>query len=514
MSLMDAEGPRGGYCPGMGKARGILPGCRISLAAGLAWLVLAGLLGFVPNARAADATIDFHTDAPGTVLTDQYASADGLTFGQAPSGPSQLQPLVAATDPAAPAGTHVARQSCGEEMCLVQQWLEFYPGITHVSLDAGAVGSLENPVTLTAYDSGGTEIAHSTASIAAGTFRTLSVSDPPCTPLTIFICTSPIVFVSLDAKSEPQGTAIEFTNLTFGPTGTSVTPDFSLIGPSSVAISAQEGGKATITLRRFGGSNGAIGIGVSGQPTGVSVSSPAPITGGAPATNFDVSFSETSAVNPGTYSVTITGTPQSAQAGSVPHSITLKLVVEPVYGLRILGIEVNQGVQSLTIPALDEAQPTAPVAYNGVRLVQGMPTLVRVFADAPGIGTNGVTGATMTLTVRDWSADPNKVGKVQFTDTPDSAPSALFDFYSASTIKAELRDERRFPLSAYNFYFPHGLPPNTEDLFAHISPPAIFGSQQGAYCMDLPCQDEADLHLDESTAHSRPCTGSGSCASN
>jgi hypothetical protein len=83
------------------------------------------------------------------------------------------------------------------------------------------------------------------------------------------------------------------------------------------------------------------------------------------------------------FPVTITGTPSST-AGTTSHSIVVPVTVvtpQTTYGLRVQGLELTQGIQTFTLPT--PTPPSRTVPYSGVKLVAGMPAVVRVFADAP-----------------------------------------------------------------------------------------------------------------------------------
>jgi hypothetical protein len=77
-------------------------------------------------ARAADHTIDFSGDAPGTQLSTQYQSQDVIFGINVDGAVDQPQPLVVGANPNPPP-SQVAEMTCGNEICRMNQWIEFSP---------------------------------------------------------------------------------------------------------------------------------------------------------------------------------------------------------------------------------------------------------------------------------------------------------------------------------------------------------------------------------------------------
>jgi hypothetical protein len=355
------------------------------VAAAIAFVLLVAFAGAPASAWATDNTINFSspTVSPGNTLTTQYAS-QGVTFGQSPLGPSQAQPLDVESSSLAPAPANVARQLCVVEICTLSQWIELNPEVNHVSMSVAAAGIASASVTLTAYDSSGNQITGS------GGSATQTVKNSGLTSLSVSAAAAAttIAFVQVTANDGSQGEGFEFTNLSYGPVTTTPMPDFGLVNPGSTGgVVVNAGGpsaSATLTLRRYGGSTGAIVLSHSSPPAGVTLDI-APIFDSDP-DGSAVTLTFTAAAGAAAVTeapVTITGTPSST-AGTTSHSITVPVTVvtpQTTYGLRIQGLELTQGIQTFTLPT--PAAPSRTVPYSGVKLVAGMPAVVRVFADAP-----------------------------------------------------------------------------------------------------------------------------------
>jgi uncharacterized membrane protein len=99
-------------------------------------------------------------------------------------------------------------------------------------------------------------------------------------------------------------------------------PDFSLTAsPASQTVVMGNGTSSTASVSALNGFTGNVALSMSGLPTGAGGTfSPASITGGSG--NSTLTITTTTAVAPGTYSLTLTGT-----SGSLVHTTTVTLVV-------------------------------------------------------------------------------------------------------------------------------------------------------------------------------------------
>jgi hypothetical protein len=294
--------------------------------------------------------------------------------------------LYVASSALAPSPANVARQECSNELCTLSQWIEFSPEVNHVSMSVAAAGggNFSASVTLTAYDSGGNKISGSGGSDT----QTVSLTSLSSMSVSAAGSATTIAYVQVTANDGTQGEGFEFTNLSYGPVAATPMPDFGLVNPGSTGgVVVNAGGpsaSATLTLRRYGGSTGLIVLSHSPPPTGVTLDI-APLFDSDP-DGSAVTLTFTAAADAPAVSqaqVTITGTPSST-AGMTPHSISVPVTVvtpQTTYGLRVQGLELTQGIQTFTLPT--PTPPSRTVPYSGVKLVTGMPAVVRVFADAP-----------------------------------------------------------------------------------------------------------------------------------
>ena len=393
---------------------------------------------------AADNTIDFAGLATGTSLTTQFQSQD-VTFGQSSFGPIQEQPLtVEASGPPPPtAGAQVAETVCPVEVCRMDQWIAIYPAVNHVSMDLTSTGTAGTvSMTVTAFDGSGNQLDTTTQNVQENAFTPIALSAPGSD--------ATIAYVEITANDGVQGEGIQFTELAYGPYGAPSTPDFGLVtGFPSGGIGVVAGGApaiAEVTLRRYGGSTGPITFTHSPLPAGVSVTiSPSPDSGGDLSTLMATFTASAGAPGGAAIPVTVTGTP-SGSAGTGAHSITVPVTVQATYGLRVQGIEISQGIQTFTLPTRDATNPTAAVPYAGVKLGVGLPTVVRVYVDAPNAPSGGVSGASVALNGYDANGKllPGSPLSAQ------SAPPSLSDSGSANVPLAE----RTNATAGYEFTLP------------------------------------------------------------
>lgn len=470
------------------------------VAAGVAFVLLAMiLLGAPASARATDNSIDFSspTVMPGDMVTTQYAS-QGVTFGQSPLGASQPQPLYVESSALAPSPANVALQECSNEICSLSQWIEFSSEVNHVSMSVAAAHTFSASVTLTAYDSNGIEIA------GAGGSDSQAVSSSSLSSLSVSAAdtATTIAFVQVTATDGNEGEGFEFADLSYGPVSATPTADFGLVNPGAtggVVVDAGGTASTTLILRRYGGSSGPIDFSYSLPPSDLSASVTPTPDSDSDGSNVTVTFTATAAAPAVTqYPVTITGTPESPSVGNTQHSIiVLVTVVTPQssYGLRIQGLELTQGIQTFTLPT--PAAGSRAVPYSGVKLVAGMPAVVRVFADAPNAplgspsspnapGNGFVPGVTVQLAGVDSAGQPLPGSPLVAAMPP------LSDTLSATVPLAERLNSR----SGYDFTLPSGWLFDAESkpitLTATLTPPPESFTNPVAA---VPCTDPACVAL-------------------
>jgi hypothetical protein len=190
---------------------------------------------------------------------------------------------------------------------------------------------------------------------------------------------------------------LEFSNAASNcvlPPAGAPTPDFSIAAtPASQTVTVGAGTSYTATVAASGGFTGVVNLTVSGLPSGASASfNPGSVTGSGSST---MSVSTSTTTPAGTYTLTITGA-----SGTLSHSTTVKLVVNPVGGVPDFTISVspaslnvsrgNAGNYTVTIGAINGFTGTVSLG------VSGLPSRVTAsFSPA------SVTGSgTSTLTVQ------------------------------------------------------------------------------------------------------------------
>ncbi len=442
----------------------------------LAVLACLGIALAAPAAAsAADNTIDFSAQPNGTALSSQYQSQD-VTFSQSPGGlDSQVMYVEppGATPPTS--GAKVAALICGAEACRNYAWFALYPAMNHVSMWMAAYGASSASVTVTAFDGSGGQVTSDTTTVSDTSFTPMSVSAPGSS--------TTIAYIEITANDGIGGEGFEFTDLSYGPYGSPPSPDFGLVGGGQNVgvVAGGSGSSATITLRRYGGSSGAIGFSDSGLPSGVSLQiSPNPDNGGDLSTATATFTASPGAPSVTQVPVTITGTPETPAAGSASHSLTIPVTVQATYGLRIQGIELTQGIQTLALPT--RASPSAAARYSGVQLVFGKPTVVRVYADAPNAPPGGVAGTAIALSGYDASGHPLPGSPLGASAA--LSPPSLIDSGS-STVPSSERDS---PNGSYWFVLPPAWLSDLATLTATLIPPTgSFGTPSAA----VPCTDPA-----------------------
>ena len=212
-----------------------------------------------------------------------------------------------------------------------------------------------------------------------------------------------------------HGTAV--VNLLSTPA--SAPPDFSLMAPQSITVSAGSASEAQISVVAANGFSDAVTFAMSGLPAGASASfTPATVNGGG---STKLTVSTTSAVAPGNYPLTVTGS-STGQDGNLSHSAALTLVVaQPAPDFTITPQSQTLGVQAGASATLE----IAIAAINGFAgsvtfNVSGLPTGATTNFNPASVPGSGST----TLTVAADSSTP--VGQFPLTITasgngPDGA---------------------------------------------------------------------------------------------
>lgn len=458
----------------------------------------AAFFALTPAAASAhQVTLNFDKTKPGTVLTTQYA-AQGVDFMAGPYGPDQGGTPFVATESYAHSGSHDVELICGE-VCRADIALGFTTEQDFVSFYVASTAAPNYPITAVAYDASGTVIDTVTATAMSRSFATqITLTAPAGGPRPADL----IAFVDI----QPPGGVSEYAidDLSFGYSGPPPPPDFGLVPQfASGGIGVLSGGNpspASILLRRFDGSSGAINWSYSALPAGVSLSiTPSP---DSYADQTAVTATFTAAVGAPAASnvpVTITGTPTSSAVGYIQRTVTVAVTVQSTYALRIQGIEITQGIQTFTLPTRNPADPSAPVPYSGVKLIsRGMPTVVRVYADAPGSG-GGIEGASVQLAGLAANGQPLPGSPLGTSVTPEEG--STFDTLKDSGSATVPVSERTNPLGSYDFTLPTSWSA-VSTLTATISPPTpqLGQPSQGVLCTSAACAVLQSFTLDHITS--------------
>jgi hypothetical protein len=429
-------------------------------------LVIAALvaLGATPGAaRAApDTTIDFDDLPAGTTVSDQYASR-GVEFGRArPGGLAGKLPSTRAVQPGHPgSGNELALfEACGEFCDFDSNFLaaKFSAGHSRVSVlvtnpvASTAPNGHPPPPVLSGFDSDGHRIAQVSGS-APGQTLTISTPGPD------------IAYIELEGLRAIDD--LGFDN------PTNLPPDFSLVprfdptdDPQTVTVVAGETATLPIAVGRFNGSTGPLNLHVEGLPAHVTAPGlPADVDPSDGKTvDVHLAAEKTSPAVEG--AVTVVATPSPA-AGTQPHSTQFKVRVRERPDLRLIGMEVTQGIQaefvncfdadscganaSLPFVKANTSNRTLPYGPPMVSLVRGKRTIVRVFAniaratDTFGFGEPSVAGASVRLVAR--GADGKILPGSPLVPEGYTSPLTLGPLYVTYV-------ERSSPFAPYTFTLP------------------------------------------------------------
>jgi hypothetical protein len=282
-------------------------------------------------------TVGFDDLASGSTVTTQYDASDGLEFqGSANGGQDGVTPTVVANHAAhsAPNAALINCIGCGELAgpADARGFLDEYA--TAVSV---YVGELDNApdweppagdtaeVELKAYDAGASQIGQTaTTTVTVGQpFVQLSVTDPSDQgDIAYFDVTQ----VYMNASDHPKPIGIDDIGLTRP--STPPPPSFTLDSDGN-GVDVTQGlasGTVALTLHRANGSNGGVGLSVSGMPAGMTSSfSEDPVAGTDTTSTLSLTAASTTAA--GYYNVTVTATPLSGGAGSADRTVTIPVQV-------------------------------------------------------------------------------------------------------------------------------------------------------------------------------------------
>ena len=433
-------------------------------------LVVAAFAASPSIAAAADTTLTFDDLAPATVVTTQYHDAGGpgrgADFGALPpdGNPVGATPTVTALGPGlAHSGAAVAAYAACPPpraaipragQCGADGFIAFPLSKQHVTVVAGFVSpALSVTFTLTGYDSAGIAVNSFTAASggAAGVTTTLTITDT----------TADISYVDVKASNNAD---FALDDVSFDNPAAPPPPDFSFVEQPKLnaeGLNFTDVVQGTeldipVVVSRANGSNGPVTFSpITAVPLGVSAVVDPPAVGGTTAATTTLKITAAANATPGTYFLPVTAVPQTAGVGPGPRSrvITYRVIERAIYDAQIIGLEVNQDIQSQVGVQLPPNPPNAPVPYSGVLLVQQKDTVVRVWADNAAPLPNGGVGATMLL-----SGSSNGKPLPGSPLTPVAAPKVLTTAGPPNVTPAMRGD----PRSAWEFVVPWSwLTPST-----------------------------------------------------
>ncbi len=473
------------------------------------WAVLAAVLVVVATGleiatagtASADTPIDFDNLPTQTVLTNQYAATQGVTFAT-----GGFQTVEVFADSNAHSGTNDLSFPCNGEACPSRISASFLSTQARVSVYVICETSpgflcptgISDQVEFQVFDASHNTLSDTTQAIG-DTWTQLS-----------FATAGNAATISSILLSQPGGGLPEYAidDLSFG--GATNQPDFALTPQdfnSTQGLGVPQGGSTTkhYTLHCLNGYTGTISYGYS-APTGVSLS---------------ISPSGASCVDGSTVTVVISATSQAPLeqgqsvtitadgSGLTPHTVSFPLTVQSVYQLRVQGIEITQGIQNGVLNGLPQRNVnnlSAPVAYNGATLIDQRPMAVRIFADAPSAPAGGV-GAGIQLAGFNSSGNPlpgSPLDSSHFTSPEEGNTGQLTD--SGPGFPAVPKSER----DSMNGSFETLLPSTwTTGNLARLTATLLPAQSGFSIPTSVPCQTSACTTLGTMTMNGIPFVATG-----
>jgi len=270
-------------------------------------------------AHAATSTVTFDDQSNGTLIGNQYAATNGVTFMDPP------RDTVRVTD--APGFAHSGNEVAAVERTCMCEDFSPYDARVNLSTTASSVSAWvgyfgpeagSTGMQLVAYDATDTQVA---ASPVATVVQGSPMQQITVTSATANIAHVEIVQVLSEHEANDKMVVDDFAVTT---PDTAAPADFSLSNGLGV-LDVLQGQSLSdpITINRLNGSNGDIAMSVTGLPAGMTGSfSPNPVPGTSNTTQLTVSAAPLSVATTDYSNVTITGTPSSSAAGPAPRTAT------------------------------------------------------------------------------------------------------------------------------------------------------------------------------------------------
>jgi hypothetical protein len=494
---------RGGRWSRSATSSGIRSRVVVALGIGAVVAVLAPA-----SASAAEAVANFEGFTAGTTISTAYrhlgGTDQGIVFGNRWTGPAANLPIVTQLPAGqAQSGTKVGRiGDCGGEFGEVRTWGSFPFQKQFVRVYVGVQGSPTVAVRLKAYDVGGNPLGTDLGTPPApnNVKTALQVTDPQ--RRIAFFQVSPIGAPEDGGVGSCTNQASTYIDdVTFdvpAPGEPPPPPDFGLVNLGS----AQAGGELglgqgetsaplTMKINRINGSKGPLSFSASGLPSGVQVSFQPNSSTNPSSVKLTAKASQTAAAAAGK-KFTVTATPLSSgqSPGGVSRSLSIPITVVADYDLRINGIEVTQGIQRLlpgdsSLPARDPQNPSADVKYQGVPLVKGSKTVVRVFVNLAAPSAPAKVNGSLTL----WGF--RMTGGNTFGDSLPGSPSMLplaNETISPGPARVRGIDRVQTGAGVYSFTLPPGWTTGKIRLAAQFVPSGWITIPPGAECEDAGCK--------------------------
>ena len=326
--------------------------------------------------RAGTTTIGFDDQSSGTQITTQY-HAQGVDFvlntTGSPGGnanyPTTQSSSVATSSPNV---ADIFDPACSGEFCSNETIAKFSDPHGTVWVWVGDIGPTGDSaqVTFTGYKDDGTTVS------SGGQTSTTVTAGAPMQEMEISSSTADTFFAVVQSTSHHK--VLVMDDLAFDVPSSPPPPTCAITrADAGGPISMLPGASTTVPLQVRRSSSWSGNLSLNGSGGGFSIfTSPGTVTG--PGDDSVTASLTAPATESGDIPITISGLPSSP--GYPTCSITFTVTVRSTVAGRIVGMEVSQGIQALSLPARGD-DPNATVSYSGVSLVAQRKTVVRVFAN-------------------------------------------------------------------------------------------------------------------------------------
>ena len=420
------------------------------------------VLAVAPALARADTTFTFESPplSDGTTASGQYS---GIAFLAGSGALASFLPevrVVAAGQ--AHSGTHVLQEAPDADELVRPAALWAFPTVAQsVSVwvrNVTTPTSLVARLQLRAFNASGSRVDGN-----GGTYIGVPASNSGWTELTATAPSATIakVLLTTDPSAASQdGQRIWLDDVT---AATPVTPppaDFSLNPPATASVLPGDSVDRVVTVSRLQLSSGPITYSVSGLPSGVTATFP---SGGTTSSNtVPIRLTAGRGANPGSSTITITGTPSGPAVGRAPRTTSFTLtVLTPGTDVQANGLEITQGIQSIPL-ATQSFGRSQSAAYSGVQLVSNRTTFVRFYANAARSGGPGGVVAGVPAVLHVFDSHGELPGSPLL---PDGGPRDL-----ALGTRAVSNIERSSLANSYNFTVPASMIHGTLRFEAVVDP--------------------------------------------